>query len=236
MTLLRSLAFSLLFWTWSAGMHVLALPLLAAPRTWLLAVGRIWLGGLLWLTRVVAGIGYEVRGWENLPAGPCIVASKHQSAWDTFALPVLLNHPSFVLKKELMQIPLFGWYLRRYGAIPVDRSAGAKALRGMLRTAEAEVARGRAIVIFPEGTRVPPGESRPYHPGVAALYRDLDLPLVPVTLNSGLFWGRRAFLKRPGRIVLTFHPPIAPGLPRREVMARLAEALNTPVAGGDDTA
>jgi 1-acyl-sn-glycerol-3-phosphate acyltransferase len=160
-----------------------------------------------------------------MPDRPCIIAAKHQSAWDIFALSVLLDQPTFVLKKELMHIPFFGWFLRRYGAVPVDRKAGASALRGMLRRAKAEMARGRSVVIFPEGTRVPPGETRAYHPGVAALYRELDVPLVPVTLNSGWFWGRRKFRKKPGTIVVEFQPAIAPGLSRREVMARLSEAL-----------
>lgn len=231
MTLLRSLLFNTVFWIWTVGMHVLGLILMLAPRRVFMAAGKVWLGGVVVLARVIAGIGYEVRGRENIPTTPCIVAAKHQSAWDTFALPVLLDLPTFVLKKELMQIPLFGWYLRRYGAVPVDRKAGAKALRGMLRSAEAEMARGRSVVIFPEGTRVPPGETRAYHPGVAALYRDLNVPIVPVTLNSGWFWGRRQFRKIPGTIVVDVRPAIPTGLSRREVMDRLARALETPTQG-----
>jgi 1-acyl-sn-glycerol-3-phosphate acyltransferase len=210
---------------------VLGLPLLVLPRSWMLAVGRVWLGGNVWLARVVAGIDHELRGAANLPAEPCIIAAKHQSAWDTFALPVFFKElqgtwPTFVLKQELMKIPLFGWYLRRYGAVPVERAAGAKALRGMLRQARAELDKGRSVVIFPEGTRVPPGETRPYHPGVAALYRELGVPVVPVTLNSGWFWGRQAFWKRPGTIVVDIQPPIPPGHPRKEIMARIATALD----------
>jgi 1-acyl-sn-glycerol-3-phosphate acyltransferase len=231
MTLLRSLLFNTVFWIWTVGMHVLGLVVMLAPRPVFMAAGRVWLGGVVVLARVIAGIGYEVRGRENIPTTPCIVAAKHQSAWDTFALPVLLDLPTFVLKKELMQIPLFGWYLRRYGAVPVDRKAGAKALRGMLRSAEAEMARGRSVVIFPEGTRVPPGETRAYHPGVAALYRDLNVPIVPITLNSGWFWGRRRFRKSPGTIVIDVRPAIPTGLSRREVMDRLARALETPTQG-----
>ena len=228
MIVLRSILFTAAFWIWTVPLNVLGLPLLAAPRSWLLCLARLWLGGIVRLAWHIAGIRYEVRGRENIPETPCIVAAKHQSAWDTFFLPLVLDFPAFVLKKELTRIPVFGWYLRRYRAVPVDRGAGAKALRRMLRTAQSEVARGRSIVIFPEGTRVPPGETRSYHPGVAALYRDLALPVVPVTLNSGRFWGRRAFLKRPGTIVITFQPPIAPGLPRREIMDRIASALDDP--------
>jgi len=231
MVLLRSILFNTVFWIWTVGMHVLGLILMLAPRRVFMAAGRVWLAGVVVLARGLAGIRHEVRGRENLPTTPCIVAAKHQSAWDTFALPVLLDLPTFVLKKELMRIPLFGWFLRRYGAVPVDRQAGSKALRGMLRSAQAEMARGRSVVIFPEGTRVPPGETRSYHPGVAALYRELDVPIVPITLNSGWFWGRRRFLKKPGTIVVDVRPPIPTGLSRRDVMARLANALETPTHG-----
>lgn len=231
MTVLRSILFNTAFWIWTVGMHVLGLVFMLTPRPVFMAAGKVWLAGVVVLARWLAGIGYEVRGRENIPREPCIVAAKHQSAWDTFALPVLLDLPTFVLKRELMQIPVFGWYLRRYGAVPVDRKAGSKALRGMLRRAEAEMARGRSVVIFPEGTRVPPGETRPYHPGVAALYRELDVPVVPVTLNSGWFWGRRKFLKKPGTIVVDVRPAIPTGLNRRELMDRLARELETPSHG-----
>ncbi len=225
MTFLRSFAFAAAFWIWAVVMHLLGVVLVLGPRPVFMAMSRVWLGGVLWLARHTAGITYEVRGEANMPDRPCIIAAKHQSAWDIFALSVLLDQPTFVLKKELMHVPFFGWFLRRYGAVPVDRKAGASALRGMLRRAKAEMARGRSVVIFPEGTRVPPGETRPYHPGVAGLYRELDVPLVPVTLNSGWFWGRRKFRKNPGTIVVEFRPAIPPGLSRREVMARLSEAL-----------
>ena len=231
MIFVSSFIFNVLFWTWAVGMHLLTLPLLLAPHGWLMAMGKVWLRGNVWLARTVAGIRYEVRGWENIPTTPCLIASKHQSAWDAFALPVLLDLPSFVLKRELMRIPVFGWYLRRYGPVPVDRSAGASALRSMLRRAHEEMDKGRSVVIFPEGTRVPPGETRPFHPGVAALYRDLGTPLVPVILDSGHYWPRRSFLKRPGTITITFLPPIPPGLSRREVMTRLSEDLNGEQAG-----
>lgn len=226
MLFLRSLAFNVVFWIWCVGMHVLALPLLVAPRSWLVAMGRAWLRGVVVLLRVLVGLDHEIRGREHIPREPCLIAVKHQSAWETFVLPLVLDDPAFVLKRELMSIPLFGWYVRRYGAVPVDRKGGANALRRMLHAAKAQIAGGRSVVIFPEGTRVPPGESRPYHPGVAALYRDLKLPVVPVALNSGLYWGRRRFLKRPGRITVAFQPPIPPGLDRKEFMARLQRTLD----------
>jgi len=226
MTLLRSLAFNLAFWVWTALVHLMALPVyLLAPRAWLAGVGRIWLRVVHGLARRLIGLDYEVRGRENLPEGPCLIAAKHQSAWEIFALLVELDEPAFVLKRELMRIPLFGWYTRRFGAVPIDRSGGSAALRVMLRSAAGFRDAGRAVVIFPEGTRLPPGARGAYHPGVAALYRELGVPVVPVALNSGVFWGRRALVKRPGRIVLEFLEPIPPGRDRKAFMATLAERL-----------
>ena len=139
--------------------------------------------------------------------------------------PLLLDKPAYVLKRELIRVPLFGSYLKQCGMIPVDREGGGAALKQLLRAARTAVAQGRSILIYPEGTRTPPGERRPYHPGVAALYGDLGVPVVPVALNSGLFWGRRAFHKKPGTITIEFLPPIAPGLPRREFMRELQERM-----------
>lgn len=225
MRAVRSLAFNVAFFAWTVMIQILAVPLLLAPPRRMLAAGRLWTRGTIVLLRSLVGIDYEIRGTANLPENGCLVAAKHQSAWDTLIFSLLLAEPTYVLKRELMWIPVFGWYLKHYGVVAVDRKGGAKALRGMLHDARAEADRGRTIVIFPEGTRVPPGESRAYHPGVAALYRELQLPVVPVALNSGLFWGRRRFVKNPGRIVLEFLPPIPPGLSRRDFMERLHHDL-----------
>jgi 1-acyl-sn-glycerol-3-phosphate acyltransferase len=190
-------------------------------------VGRLWVRVTLWLLALVVGLRHRMVGLENLPAGPAIVAPKHQSTWDTliFALPLRL--PAYVLKRELMRIPLFGLYLHCAGMIPVDRAGGGAALKRMVASAKAAAGAGRHLLIYPEGTRTEPGERRPYHPGVAALYGQLDLPVVPVALNSGLFWGRRAFLKRPGTITVEFLPPIPPGLPRRQFIAELESRIET---------
>jgi 1-acyl-sn-glycerol-3-phosphate acyltransferase len=149
---------------------------------------------------------------------------KHQSAWDTLMLPPLLGDPAVVIKRELQYVPFYGWYATRAGSIFIDRKGGAGSLRRMVASARRAIDAGRPVVIFPQGTRTAPGEptdAHPYQPGVAALYRELDVPLVPVAVNSGLYWGRRAFMKRPGRIVAQFLEPIPPGRPRREVMATL---------------
>jgi len=177
---------------------------------------------MLW---TICGLRHEIRGLANLPPGPCMIAAKHQSAWDTLIFPLLVNGPGYIYKRELRRIPLFGWYLTRAGCIPIDRAGGPKALRRMIEHARRSLAQGRTIIIFPEGTRLAPGQRGAYHPGVAALYGQLSVPVVPVAVNSGVYWGRRAFHKQPGRIILEFLPPIAPGLPRREFAAELRRHL-----------
>lgn len=229
---LRSFAFAVAFWLWAAAVHLCSLPLLLPvfPRDRIIRAGRLWIRGVVWLLRTLAGIDYEIRGREHLPDRPCLIAAKHQSAWDTLIFNLILRDPSFVVKRELLSLPFFGWSLKRYGVVPVDRAGGAKALRRMVAESKAVARQGRSIVIFPEGTRVRAGETRPFHPGVAALYRELDLPVVPVALTSGDHWGRGAFLKRPGTIRLEFLPPIPPGLDRKAFMQRLGADLESATA------
>ena len=224
---LRSILFNLLYGIWTAGMHILCLPLLFASRRVVQKAGGIWIDGTLLLLKQVVGIDYRIVGAENLPAMPAVYAAKHQSAWETLFLSRYLNFPAFVLKKELLSIPLFGWFLKKAGMIAVDRKAGASALRSMARQATETLESGRSILIFPEGTRVAPGQTKPYQPGVAALYTHQKVPVVPVALNSGLFWGRRAFIKKPGTIVVEFLPPIPPGLDRRTLMRELETRIET---------
>jgi 1-acyl-sn-glycerol-3-phosphate acyltransferase len=186
-----------------------------------------WARGLVWLMRAICGLDYRIVGGEALPPGPVIFALKHQSAWETIAFPALGPPISGVLKRELLVIPIYGWYMRRLGMMPIDRSAGGGAIRELLRRAKSETTRGRSIMIMPEGTRLPPGRSGRYHPGVAALYAHLGLAVVPVALNSGLFWGRRSLLLRPGTATMEYLPPIPPGLERKEFMALLQERIET---------
>jgi 1-acyl-sn-glycerol-3-phosphate acyltransferase len=221
----RAASYNVAFYLWTGVLALIGLPVLLGPRRIGMAFGRFWSAGCIVLARWIVGLDYEVRGRENLPdGGGAIVAMKHQSAWDTLVLPVLFGDPAVVLKRELMLIPLYGWYARHAGAIPVDRRAGAAALRRMVADARRAAAEGRPIVIFPEGTRTAVGARKPYQPGVAALYGQLDLPLVPVAVNSGLYWGRRAFLKRPGRIVVEILPPIPPGTTDRRAVLKQLEA------------
>ncbi len=225
MLALRSLTFNIAFFLWSTLVQVLFLPSLLFPVAVVAWVQRLWIGGALALLAGICGLRHEIRGLEHLPPGPCIIASKHQSTWDTLIFAVLFHGPGFVVKRELLWIPLFGWYIQRTGCIPIDRKGGASALKRMTAGARDTIGNGRHIIIFPEGTRVAPGQRRPYHPGVGALYRQLGVPVVPVALNSGLFWGRRSFLKNPGRIVLEFLEPIPPGLRRREFLDVLAQRI-----------
>ncbi len=186
-----------------------------------------WAHALLWLMRVVCGLRCRVVAGETLPPGPVIFALKHQSAWETIAFPALGPPISGVLKRELLVIPIYGWYMRRLGMVPIDRSAGGGAIRELMRRAKVETMRGRSIMIMPEGTRLPPGRAGRYHPGVAALYTHLNLTVVPVALNSGLFWGRRSLLLRPGTVTMEFLAPIPPGMERAVFMKLLQERIET---------
>ncbi len=230
MILLRSLLFQALFYAVSAIAAILFLPLLLAPWRWIMRAGTLWSALMLKLLEYCCGVTWEVRGREHLPDGPAIVAMKHQSAWDTLAAPVIFPLPAIVLKRELGWVPFYGWYALKAGMIAIDRRAGANALRAMLAQAERAAADGRKIIIFPEGTRTAVGAAPAYQPGVYALYRRLDLPLVPVAVNSGLLWGRRTFAKRPGKITVEILPPIPPGGERRMVMAALEHAIEDATA------
>ena len=227
MSVLRSALFNLAFYAWTALVGIAALPMLLAPRAAVMGLGRWWSRTVLGLARVIVGIEYELRGAEYLPRAPAIIAMKHQSAWDTLAVPALFGDVAIVIKRELLWIPCYGWYARKAGMIPVDRGAGPRALRAMVKRARAVLAEGRPIVIFPEGTRTVIGARRGYHPGVAALYTQLELSVVPVAVNSGLFWPRRSFLKRPGRIVVEALAPLPPGLERRTFLSELQSRIET---------
>ena len=223
----RSLLFNLLFYVTTTLFVVLGSPLLFAPRRWAMAALAVHSRFELWLLKVVVGTRLEVRGQEKLPKGACLVASKHQSAWETFALIPLFRDPALLMKRELFWIPFHGWFSRKFEMIPVDRDKGPAALRRMLREARKRVADGREIIIFPEGTRRPPGAPPDYRTGVILLYEALGIPCVPVALNSGVFWPRRSLKRRPGTIVVEFLDPIPPGLPKAEFLARLTEAIET---------
>ncbi len=221
---LRSAAFNIWFYGLTTVMLIGSLALRGRGQAPVLAYGRLWarlvLGGL----RVLCGITWQVSGLEHLPKqGPALIASMHQSAFDTLVWILLQPRFAYVLKLELTRIPLFGPMLRQSGMIAVDRGAGAAAVRGLLREADRAMAEERQMVIFPEGTRVAPGVQAKLHPGVAALAARTRLPVIPVVTDSGLRWRRKAFFKRPGVIHVAIAPPLPAGLGREAVLQRLAE-------------
>lgn len=222
---LRSLILNLAMYGWTGLLCLGLLWTLPLPRRAMLRVVHFWLAGVEWIEKNIGHLTYTVRGREHVPPGACIVACKHQSAWETFKLHRLFDDPAVVLKEELLNIPFWGWYVRRAGMIPIDRAGGTKALGGMMRAAHAAVREGRKIVIFPQGTRLAPGVWKPYKSGVAALYQELKLPVVPMAHNSGLFCPKGSFVKKPGSITIEFLPPIPPGLTRDAMMARLEREL-----------
>jgi 1-acyl-sn-glycerol-3-phosphate acyltransferase len=229
MTWLRSAVFFLWFVLVSVVLHISFLPALLVSRRGAVVAARLWCAGILGGLRAIAGLNYEVRG--TIPKTPVLVASKHMTMWDTVALFYLIGDPVFVLKRELMRVPFYGWYAQRVGMIAIDRQAGGAALRAMTKAARRALAGGLSVVIFPEGTRKKVGAPPDYKPGVAALYQRLDVPCTPVALNSGLYWtGPAGFLKKPGRIVLQFLPPIAPGLKRQEFMRMLESRIERATA------
>ena len=226
--LVRSLLFNVLFYVNIIVRMTVALPTILLPRHFLLGVLRRYSRSSLWLLRVTCGVTVEWRGREKIPEGACIVACKHQSFWETFALFEVLRDPTYVLKRELMWLPLFGWLARKARMIPIDRGARVTSLARMTAATRREIADARQIVIFPEGTRQAPGASPRYMPGVAYLYSEIGLPCVPVALNSGQFW--TGFVKNPGTIVLAFLEPIPTGMKRREFMAELQQRIETATA------
>lgn len=221
----RSLAFAAAFYVTTALFLVLGSWLFVAPRSWAMQGLRTHALASLWLLRHIAGTRMEVRGREHLPQGACLVVSKHQSAWDTFALVPLFRDPAIVLKDELKWIPFYGWFCVKFEHILVKRDRAAVALKSMIETARVRAAADREIVIFPEGTRRPPGSPPDYKPGYVGLYEGLGVPCVPLALNSGLYWPRRSLQRYPGTIVVEFLEPLPPGLPRKQFKAELEKRL-----------
>ena len=233
---MRSLLFNILFYPNFVFWLLVALPTLLMPRRAVLRVANWWAQSNIVLMRIICNTRVEYRGVEKIPKGPLIIAAKHQSMWETISLLHFFDQPFFVLKRELLRIPLFGQYLVKANMVAIDRSSGARALKKVMRRAAEEVKHGRQFLIFPEGTRRPPGAPPQYKAGVALIYVDCGVPCLPVALNSGLFWPRRTFLRYPGTLVMEFLDPLPPGLPRDEFMTRIEtvieDATNRLVAAG----
>jgi 1-acyl-sn-glycerol-3-phosphate acyltransferase len=226
MILIRSTLYLIAFLVWSIAMHLIAIPALVLPRMVMVHASRNWGRGALWLLKIICGIDYEVRG-KHPPEG-VLIAAKHMSIWDTMALYWILYDPVVVLKRELLYIPLYGWFSWKAGMIFVDRDGGLKAMRQLWRDAARVIAAKRSLLIFPEGTRTEPGAKPDYKPGIAGLYTQLGIACYPVALNSGKYW--QGFIKRPGTIVLAFLDPIPPGLKREAFMRELEKRIETATA------
>lgn len=233
---IRSLAFSLYFYLLSTIVAIAMTPLFLAPRHWTTATLTVWGRAVTVGLRLICGVRVEVRGREHLPRGAALIAAKHQCMFDIFGSFAFLPDACFVLRKELMVIPFFGWYAAKGGMIVVDREGHSNALRKLVRDARDRFAHARQLVIFPEGTRKAPGEPPAYKPGIAALYRELDMPVIPLALNTGVHWPAHGFKRFPGTIVFEFLPPIPPGLKRgefmRELESRIESASDALVAEG----
>jgi 1-acyl-sn-glycerol-3-phosphate acyltransferase len=225
MPYIRSALYALAFYSWTVVAVLMSFPISLLGTRALRGWAHVWLLVHRWCARWLLGIRTRVEGVP--PCGPALVAVKHQSMYETFEIILMLNQPAVVLKRELVDIPLWGWVVRRYGVIPVVRSGGGAALRRMMRAAETAIAEGRPIVIYPEGTRVPPGEAPPLQSGFVGLYRALKLPVVPVAVNSGRLWPRHRFVKHAGVVTLRFGEALPPGLPRDEIEAAVHAAINS---------
>lgn len=217
----RSLLFAAVFYPLSTVAAIAMTPLLLAPRRWMIATIGAWAHTTLFFLRVLCGVKVEIRGREHMPTGPALIAAKHQGMFDTIAPFAFLPDPAYVLKKELLIIPFYGWYAIKSGMVTVDRAGHSAALKKLVRDTRARMAESRQVMIFPEGTRKAPGAEPDYKPGIAALYRDLGLPCTPMATNSGLHWPAHGFLRHPGTVVFEFLEPIPAGLKRGEFMKQL---------------
>lgn len=226
MTAIRSLLYVACFYIWTVVVAVGFTPILFGPMRWTYWMFSFWGRGVIALL-AICDIRVEVRGRQHIPTGAALVAPKHQCMLDVFAQFALLPASSFVMKRELARIPWFGWYGIKAGAIVIDRAGQAKTMRQVIREGKALFAKGRQIVIFPEGTRQAPGAAPDYKPGIAALYRELDVPVYPVATNAGVHWPAHGFIRHPGTIVFEYLEPIPPGLKRAEFMRLLQERIET---------
>ena len=227
MIAVRSLLFNILFYLNLITLMIVGLPTMFAGPKGVIRLAKIWGVTSLWLLKHVVGLDVEYRGLENIPAGGFIVAPKHQSIWETFALLPLFSNFTFILKRELTWIPVFGWYLIAARQIAINRSNGAAALAEATRRAAEEISSGRQVFIFPEGTRRPAGAEPAYKSGVANIYDATRANCLPIALNAGLFWPRRSFLRQSGTVLVQVLEPIKPGLDKQDFLNDLTERIET---------
>ncbi|SIQ65131.1 1-acyl-sn-glycerol-3-phosphate acyltransferase [Rhizobium sp. RU35A] len=228
MLVLRSVLFNTLFYANLILRMIVLTPIyFLLPRKKAFAIPKAWARSNHWLMEKIVGTRFTIEGLENIPKTGCIFAPKHQSFWDTYALLPWIDDPVFILKRELTWIPLFGWYLMKQRMIPVDRGARGKVMVEVMRRTKIEMDNGRQLIIYPEGTRRPPGAEPAYRYGIARIYRDTQVPVVPIVLHPGLFWPRRSTLRYPGHFRVRILPAIEPGLDPDAFFARLVETLET---------
>lgn len=226
MIVFRSILFNTLFYAnLIAQMIVMTPAYFLLPRKKAYVVAKNWARSNHWLFAKIVGTTFTIEGLENMPAGNCIIAPKHQSFWDTYGLLPWLDDPFYILKRELTWIPLFGWYLKKQRMVPVNRNARGKVMAAVMERAKQELQRERQLIIYPEGTRRPPGAPPEYKYGIARLYRDLQVPVVPVVMHPGLFWPRRKFIRYPGHFKVRILPPVLPGMEPDAFLAHLIDVM-----------
>ncbi|AYD02734.1 1-acyl-sn-glycerol-3-phosphate acyltransferase [Neorhizobium sp. NCHU2750] len=226
MLLLRSVLFNTAFYLNTIARMIVLSPIyFVMPRKPAYAIPKAWAASCNWLMAKIVGATFEIEGLENVPEGGCIFAPKHQSAWDTVALLPYQRDPVYILKRELMWIPLFGWYAAKQKMIPVNRGARGKVMIEVMKRTREEMAAGRQLIIYPEGTRRAPGAEPEYRYGIARIYRDVKVPVVPVVAHWGLFWGRRKLIKHPGHFKVRILPAIQPGMDPDAFYAHLIDVL-----------
>ena len=230
MLIVRSLIYNVLFYLNLVVYLIAAIPTYWMPYRCIVEVAKAWGRTSTWLLRVICGTRVEITGLEKIPWGPLLVASKHQSTWETFGIISLFADPTFILKRELLWLPLFGWFAKKGRMIPVDRGARAQALAAIAREAKIHLAMGRQIIIFPEGTRRAAGAEPSYKFGVVHLYAESGVPCLPIALNSGQFWPRRSILRYPGTIRVEILDPIPPGLDKEIFANRLRDTIEEATA------
>lgn len=228
MIVLRSVLFNIVFYLNVIAQMIIMTPFyFLMPRKKSYVVAKNWARSNHWLLDKIVGTTFEIEGRENVPEGSFIVAPKHQSFWDAYALLPWFDDPLYILKRELTWIPLFGWYLKKQRMVPVNRNARGKVMAAVMQQTKIEMNAGRQLIIYPEGTRRPPGAPPEYKYGIARLYRDLAVPVLPVVMHPGLFWPRRKFIRYPGHFKVRILPPIAPGMDPDAFLAHLVDVMET---------
>lgn len=226
--MIRSALFNLCYVLWTLLVGVLFLPIVFFPTAIIiLVVGKIWAKGLYFFLRLFCNLKLDLRGIANRTNHPAIYASKHQSALETIMFHILIKKPVYILKQELLNIPVFGFYLKKMGMIAIDRNGGMKSLKLMLKQVEEKISQGYSIIIFPEGTRTSPGETVEYNAGITAIYNLKAAEIIPVALNTGKYWSKNSFVKKPGKFVIEFLPAISNQLDKKEFLAELQKQIET---------